>query len=223
MYAKAPNAISRWFAHARITSGMLRALDRIGPGGVIIADPYRQDYRVTHARTLNPDQKREQFIVFGYQDLVTSLPGFQQDYGQRAWKELVAAVDCTALDCMDARVADLTATGFVTTRMRQHLRRYDLDLTAAPYYYDKHLRPGGPVATRRTVRDEYAYRAAPHITVSVTSPVDEKTGAFSLIRIFDGDRHVTGWPTRMSNQFIAAHQAYRVREAIQAHLARNRT
>ncbi|MDE3721454.1 hypothetical protein PWG71_08635 [Nocardiopsis sp. N85] len=212
--------ISDWFTDACITSGMLRALRRIGPGGVIIADLFRHDYRVIHAQAIAPDQGRTQFIVYGHHDLTHDLRAFRRDYGHRFWEELVAAVDCTAFDCMDDQLNDITATGYVVTRMRQHLRRYDLDLTAVPRYRDKRLRPGGLVATRRTVTDRYAYRPAPSITVTVTSPVDEKTGALSLITIADRGRHVTGWPTRMGNQFTAAHQAHRVSEAIQAYLRR---
>ncbi|MFL1375756.1 hypothetical protein [Nocardiopsis protaetiae] len=215
--------ISDWFTHARITSGMLRTLDRIGPGGVIVADLYRRDYRATHSQAIAPDQGRTQFIVYGHHDLTHDLRAFRWDYGHRAWEELVAAVDCTAIDCMDDQLDDITATGYVVTRMRQHLRRYHLDLTAVPRYRDKRLRPGSPTATRRTVTDRYAYRAAPSITVTVTSPVDEKTGAYSLITISDRGRHVTGWPARMANQFTAARHAHRVNEAIQAHLARTRT
>ena len=223
MYEKGLDVtISDWFTHARITSGMLRALQRIGPGGVIVADLYRRDYRVTHAQAIAPDQGRTQFIVYGHHDLTHDLPLFRQDYGARAWEELVAAVDCTAFDCMDDQLDDITATGYVVTRMRQHLRRYHLDLTAVPYYQDKPLCPGSPSATRRTVTDRYAYRGAPHITVTVTSPVDEKTGAFSLITIADQGQHVTGWPARMGNQFTAAHHAHQVSEAIQAHLRRTR-
>ncbi|MFY7064713.1 hypothetical protein ACOQFV_02510 [Nocardiopsis changdeensis] len=224
MYDEEPDVtISDWFTHARITSGMLRALDRIGPGGVIIADLFRQDYRVTHAQTLAPDQNRTHFIVYGHHDLTWDLRAFRWDYGERAWEELVAAVDCTAIDCMDDQLDNIAATGYVVTRMRHHLRRYDLDLTAVPHYRDKRLRPGGPTATRRTVTDRYAYRAAPSITVTVTSPVDETTGALSLIRITDRGRHVSGWPARMRNQFTAAHHAHRVSEAIQAYLRRTRT
>ncbi|WP_436888486.1 hypothetical protein [Nocardiopsis dassonvillei] len=214
--------ISDWFTHACITSGMLRALDRIGPGGVIIADLFRQDYRVTHAQAIAPDQNRTHFIVYGHHDLRHDLRAFRRDHGHRFWEELVAAVDCTAWDCMDDQVENIAATGYVVTRMRQHMRRYDLDLTAVPRYRDKRLRPGGPTATRRTVTDRYAYRRAPHITVTVTSPVDETTGAFSLITISDQGRHVTGWLARMGNQVTAALHAHRVSEAIQAHLRRSR-
>lgn len=223
MCEKEPDVtISDWFGNARITSGMLRALQRIGPGGVIIADPYRRDFRATHARTLDPDQSRDRFIVFGHHDLVTNLRGFQEDHGDRAWEELVPAVDATAWESLDDQAGNNAATGHVVTRMRQLPQAYQLDLNAVPYYQDKRLRPGGPTATRRTVTDRYAYRPAPHITVTVTSPTDEKTGAFSLITITDQGRHVSGWPTRMRNQFTAARHAHRVSETIQAYLRRTR-
>lgn len=222
MYDKAPEVtISGWFDNARITSGMLRTLDRIGPGGVIVTDPYRQDYRVTHARTLHPDQKRDRFIVFGHHDLVTSLPAFTEGHGDQAWKELVAAVDCTVWDNLDQQASDIATTGLVVTRMRQHMHKLGFDLTSVPRYRDHTaLSAGRAVFIRRVVTDRYAYRAAPHITVTFKSPVDARTGGMSLVKIFDGDRHVTGWPALMRTQFSSGPYAHRAHRAVQAHLAR---
>ncbi|MFY7070235.1 hypothetical protein ACOQFV_30630 [Nocardiopsis changdeensis] len=224
MYDKAPEvAISDWFTHARITSGMLRTLDRIGPGGVIIADLYRRDFRATHARTLDPGRMHTYLIVYGHHDLTHDLPAFRRDYGDRFWEELVAAVDCTAFDCMDDQLDDIAATGLVVTRMRQHMHKLGFDLTSVPRYRDHNAaEAGGAVFIRRVVTDRYAYRAAPHITVTVKSPVDERTGGMALVKISDSDRHVTGWPALMRTQFSSGPCAHRVHRAVQAHLARTR-
>lgn len=223
MFASVPDVtVSDCFASAEITARKLRTLGNIGPGGVIVANLYRRDYHATHARTLNLTDQTS-FIVYGYHDLVCDLDAYTREYGNRAWEELVPAVDCTVWECLDERVEDITDTGFVVTRMRQHMHKLGFDLTGAPYYYDRYADPGdysGP--TTRMVRDHYAYRAAPDITVTVKSPTDEKTGGLSLITISDGDRHVTGWPKALRNQFIAGSNAHRAREAVQAHLRRTR-
>ncbi|WP_435112365.1 hypothetical protein [Nocardiopsis synnemataformans] len=214
--------IADWFASAEITPRMLRTLDRIGPGGVIIADLYRRDYYATHSRTLDPASQTF-FIVYGYHDLVFDLRVYTREYGDRAWEELVPAVDCTAWDCMEERVEDVTATGFVVSRMRQHMQRHGFDLTGAPRYYNRYASPGDYAnPTTRMVKDLYAYRADPTITVTVKSPADEKTRGLSLITVSDGDRHVSGWPARMRTQFIAAVNTRRVSEAVEAYLRRTR-
>lgn len=224
MFENRPNVtVSDWFTSAEITTRMLRTLDRIGPGGVIIANPYRRDYYATHARTLNlTDQTL--FTVYGYHDLAADMAEYTDEYADRVWEELVPAVDCTAWECMDQRVEDITGTGFVVTRMRQHMQVHGFDLTSAPYYYDRHASPGGYAnSTTRMVRDHYADRTHPAITVTVKSPADEKTGGLSLITVSDDDRHVTGWPKALRNQFIAGSNARRVREAVDAYLRRTRT
>ncbi|MEE2038923.1 hypothetical protein Q8791_17025 [Nocardiopsis sp. CT-R113] len=215
--------VSDWFASAEITPRMLRTLNNIGPGGVIIADLDRRDYYATHSRSLDPGSQMH-FIVYGYHDLVIDLDVYTCQYGGRAWEELVPAVDCTAWECMDERAENITGTGFVATRMRQHMQRHGFDLTSTPHFYYRYASPGdyaGPM--RAMVRDRYADRTNPAITVTVKSPVDEKSGGLSLITISDGDRHVTGWPARMRNQFIAAVNARRAREAVEADLRRTRT
>ncbi|WP_159944931.1 hypothetical protein [Nocardiopsis sp. FR6] len=223
MFENVPDVtVSDWFACAEITSRMLRTLGRIGPGGVIIADLYQRDYYATHARTLDPTGQTH-FIVYGYHDLVSDLDWYTRQYGERAWEELVPAVDCTAWDCMTDRVEDITGTGFVVTRMRHHMRRYEFDLSGAPHYYDRRASRGKDThPATRMVRDDYADRAHPHITVTVKSPADEKTRALSLITISDRDRHVTGWPARMRNQFGASANAHRVRKTVEAYLRRTR-
>jgi hypothetical protein len=221
VFKDVPNVtIADWFASAEITSRMLRTLDRIGPGGVIIADLYRRDYYATHSRTLDPASQTH-FIVFGYHELVFNLDLYADGYGDRAWEELVPAVDCTVWDCLDQTVEDITATGFVVTRMRQHMQRYGFDLTAAPRYYHRFASDDSPLTPMR-VGDLYTDRANPNITVTVKSPTDEKTGALSSITIRDNGSHVTGWPTRMHNQFRTGPNAHQVREAIKAYLRRTR-
>ncbi|MFD6949827.1 hypothetical protein A6A08_21170 [Nocardiopsis sp. TSRI0078] len=224
MFENVPNVtVSDWFASAEITSRMLRTLNNIGPGGVIIADLYRRDYYATHSRTLN-HASQTSFIVYGYHDLAADMAEYTEEYGNRAWEELVPAVDCTVWECLDEMAEDLAGPRWVLTRMRQTMHELGFDLTSAPYYYDRYASPGDCASpTTRMVRDRYACRAHPALTVTVKSPVDEKTGALSLIRISDGDRHVTGWPARMRTQFTTGPNAHRVREAIEAYLRRTRT
>ncbi|MEU1901489.1 hypothetical protein ABZ512_24165 [Nocardiopsis dassonvillei] len=218
--------ITDWFASAEITARMLRTLDRIGPGGVIIADLYRRDYYATHSRTLDPASQTS-FIVYGYYDLVHDLEMHTEECGggdvDRGWEELVPAVDCTVWERLDDEVEDIAATGFVVTRMRQTMHKLGFDLTAGPFYYGRYARRGdytSPVT--RMVRDRYAYRTDPAITVTVKSPADEKTGALSSITISDNGSHVTGWPTRMRNQFATGPNAHRTRDAVEAYLRRTR-
>jgi hypothetical protein len=223
VFKDVPNVtIADWFVSAEITPRMLRTLDRIGPGGVIIADLYRRDYYTTHSRTLDPGSQTH-FIVYGYHDLAADMAEYTEEYGDRVWEELVPAVDCTAWECMDETLKDVTGTGFVVTRMRQHMQRHGFDLTGAPHYYSRYASPGDYAnPTTRMVKDLYTYRADPAITVTVKSPTDEKTGELSLITISDGDRHVTGWPTSMRTQFRTGPNAHRTREAIEAYLRRTR-
>ncbi|MEU5858746.1 hypothetical protein ABZ799_25780 [Nocardiopsis dassonvillei] len=215
--------IADWFASAEITTRMLRTLGRIGPGGVIIADLYRRDYYATHSRTLDPGSQTS-FIVYGYHDLAADMAEYTEEYGDRVWEELVPAVDCAVWECMDELIEGVTGTGFVVTRMRQTMQRYGFDLTCSPYYYDRRAHPDDHASpATQMVRDRYAYRADPAITVTVKSPTDEKARELSLITISDGDRHVTGWPTSMRTQFRTGPNAHRVREAIEAYLRRTRT
>lgn len=223
MFKDVPNVtIADWFVSAEITSRMLRTLDRIGPGGVIIADLYRRDYYATHSRTLDPGSQTS-FIVYGYHDLAFDLRVYTREHGDRAWEELVPDVDCAVWECMDETLKDVTGTGFVVTRMRQAMQRYGFDLTGAPHYHDRYASPGDYASPRtRMVQDFYTDRTNPTITVTVKSPTDEKTRGLSLITISDGDRHVTGWPTSMRTQFRTGPNVHRTREAIKAHLRRTR-
>ncbi|MCY9787098.1 hypothetical protein KIK06_24750 [Nocardiopsis sp. EMB25] len=215
--------IADWFAGAQITGRMLRTLDRIGPGGVIIADLYERDYYVTHARTLDPAQQTS-FIVFGYHDLVVNLAHYTAEYADRGWQKLVDAVDESTWDTMTERLEDLAGTGFVVTRMREHMQRYGFDLTAVPHYYHRYADPGiYQRPTTRMVVDRYVDRANPTVTVTVKMPLQEATGGLSLIKVTDQGRHVTGWPKALRNQFTASSHAHRVRAEVDAHLRRTHT
>jgi hypothetical protein len=211
----APNAtapvISDWFMSAEITGRMLRTLDRIGPGGLIVADLLEREYRVIHARTLSP-AAHTRFIVFGYDDLAHTLPAFTWDDGEVDQEGLVAAVDCTVWDGLDQRVEDIAHTSHVITRLREHMQARGFDLNGAPEYRD--------VAGRRTVTDFYAHRAHPRITVNVKVPSADTRAGYAVMRVYDGNRHVTGWPCEVPNQFEAARVAERVRTEVDAYLRR---
>ncbi|MEV2279460.1 hypothetical protein AB0I72_28170 [Nocardiopsis sp. NPDC049922] len=224
MFENVPEVtVADWFSGAEITSRMLRTLGRIGPGGVIIADLYERGYYVTHARTLDP-ASHTHFIVYGHHDLVFGLENYTLEYEDRAWEELVDAVDESTWDTMTEAVEDVVKTGPVVTRMRQHMQALGFDLTAAPYYYDRYADPGiYKQPTTRMVADRYADRTDPTITVTVKMPLDETTGALSLITITDQGSHVRGWPKALRNQFVAGAQARRVRAEADAHLRRTRT
>ncbi|MEV2279466.1 hypothetical protein AB0I72_28200 [Nocardiopsis sp. NPDC049922] len=223
MFENVPEVtIADWFTGAEITSRMLRTLDRIGPGGVIIADLYERDYYVTHARTLAPATQTS-FIVFGYHDLVVNLAEYTAAYGQHGWQRLVDAVDESTRDTMTERLENLAKIGFVVTRMRQHMQARGFDLTSAPHYYHRYADPGiYTQPTTRMVADRYADRANPAITVTVKMPLQEATGALSLIKVNDDGRHVRGWPKALRNQFVAGAHARRVRAEVDTHLRRTR-
>ena len=210
-----------WLEDAEITPRMLCTLKRIGPGGVIVADLFRGDYYVTHARTLNL-ASHIPLIVYGHQDLAGDLAECVPEYGGRAWQVLAAAVDCTAYECLDTRVRAMAATGLVVTRTRQHLQKLGFDLTSAPFYYDRYATPSdGTAPVTSMVQDCYADRSNPTITVTVKSPLQEQTGGLSLTTVSDHGRHVTGWPKALRNQFIASANVRRVGGAVDAYLHRN--
>lgn len=206
-----------WLEYAEVTPRMLHTLQRIGPGGVIIADPDRCDYYATHARTLD-HANFVPLIVYGYHDLVNDLIEYAE-YGVRVWQVLADAVDCTAYECLEKRLQSMADTGFVVTRTRQHMQKLGFDLTSAPDYYPRCAKPGALARpSTAMVRDRYSDWINPSITVTVTSPLREQVGDLSLIKISDDGRHVTGWPKALRNQFIAAANTRRVREAVDAHL-----
>jgi hypothetical protein len=211
---------SDWFASAEITSRMLRTLGRIGPGGVIITDLYERDYYVTHSRALNPASGAH-CIVYGYHDLVRDLANYTEAWGDRAWEELVPAVDCSTWDCLDQWAEDIAATGFVVPRLRHRLHCCGFDLSSSPHYYDRYGVPGDHASTRtRVLSETYADRSNPTIALTTKVPIGEAAGSLSLIRISDDGCHVTGWPARLSSQFLATHHARRAREAVDAYLRR---
>ncbi|RKS04963.1 hypothetical protein DFP74_0543 [Nocardiopsis sp. Huas11] len=213
----APNetapAVSDWFMSREITGRMLRTLDRIGPGGLIVADLLEREFRVIHARTLTP-ATHTRFIVFGYDDLAHTLPAFTSGDGELDQEGLVAAVDCTVWEGMDQRVEDIAHTSHVITCLREHMQRHGFDLNGAPEYHD--------VAGRRTVTDFYAHRTHPHLAVNIKAPSTDTRAGYSVVRLYDHNRHVTGWPCRIPNQFEGARVAHRVRTDADAYLRRTR-
>ena len=213
-------SMAAYFDHSEVTSRMLRTLGNIGPGGMIIADFYRCEFRVTHSRTIN-HADHFHLPVFGHGDLVRHLDFLEEEYG--SWKEFVAAVDCTAYECMAERIEDRNATPYAVIRMRQRLQELGFDMATAPSYHRRYLTPGnyrGPSVLE--VAETYIDRVHPHITLTLKHPLpegDEKPG-LSVIKIADHGRHVSGWPKPILNQFVAGMQAYLTRERVDAHLAR---
>ena len=213
-------SMAAYFDHSEVTSRMLRTLGNIGRGGMIIADFYRCEFRATHTRTLN-HADHFHLPVFGHGDLIRHLDFLEEEYG--TWGEFVAAVDCTAYEGMAERIDDRTATPFAVIRMRQHLQKLGFDMTTAPSCHRRHLDPSDyrdPSVLE--VRESYIDRAYPHLEVTLKHPLPEKSErpGFSVIKIADHGRHVSGWPKPILNQFVAGMQAHLIRERVDAHLAR---
>lgn len=207
-----------YFDYSEVTSHMLCTLGWVGPGGMIIADFRHREFRVTHA----PDHGDGLILpVFGYGDLIKHHDCIDVHYG--TWDEFVTAVDCTAYECMAERIEDRNATPYALIRMRQRLQELGFDMTTAPSYHRRYLDPGdyrGPSVLQ--VRESYIDRAHPHLEVTLKHPLpegDEKPG-FSVIKIADLGRHVTGWPKKIPQQFVAGMQVHLIRERVDAHLAR---
>ena len=209
-------SIADYFDHAEVTPRMVRTLARIGPGGMIIADFRRREFRATHTRTLDPGDELA-MPVFGHGDLVTDPDLPKDQYG--SWEAFAAAVDCTAYDCMTERIADREVTPYAVIRMRQRLQELGFDMNTAPLYHRRYLTPGGLSVLE--VRETYIDRAHPHLTLDLKHPLTQIT-RFSLITIGDRGRHVTGWPTKIPDQFVANMQAYEIRTRVNAYLARTR-
>lgn len=213
-------AMADYFDYSEVTSKMLHTLDNLGPGGMIIADFHDREFCVTHTRTL--DHGDELILpVFGYGDLVKHQDSLAEHYG--TWDEFVTAVDCTAYECMAERIQNRNATPYAVIRMRQRLQELGFDMTRAPSYHRRYLIAGnyrGPSVLQ--VRETYIDHAHPHLEVTLKHPLpegDEQPG-LSVIKIADHGRHVSGWPKKVPQQFVANTQAHLIRERVDAHLAR---
>ncbi|MEU3213289.1 hypothetical protein ABZ631_20505 [Nocardiopsis alba] len=215
-------AMADYFDHSEVTSRMLRTLGNIGPGGMIIADFYQQRFRATHTRALDHSDHFH-LPVLGHGDLVREVNFLEEEYG--TWADYVAAVDCTAYECMAERIEDRNATSNAVIRMRQRLQEFGFDMTTAPSYHRRYLNPldgRGPSVLQ--VRETYVDRAHPELTLTLKHPLpegDQRPG-LSLIKIADQGRHVRGWPVRVPYPVSANVQGYRLRKWADAYLARTR-
>lgn len=224
MTARSPlrEAMADYFDHSEITSKMLRTLGNIGPGGMIVADFREKVFRATHSRTLDHSDPFR-LPVFGHGDLTQHQDSLEEHYG--TWADFVAAVDSTAYECMAERIDNHNVTSNAVIRMRQRLQEFGFDLTTAPSYHRRYVIPGhyrGPSVLQ--VRETYIDRAHPELTLTLKHPLPEKDElpGLSLFKISDHGRHVTGWPQRVPFPVSANVQGYRIRQRVDAHLARTR-
>lgn len=212
MYPDDQNSLLDYLDGIDIAPAMVRALKRIGPGGVIVADlELQRRFRVTHSRTINLEKTLD-LIVYGYGDLVHDLSHYKYEYGAAAWDVLVVAVECTAHDCIDEWALHESNSHSVVPRLRAAMQHNGFDLNGRPCY---HL-----VAGRRIVTETFVCRTAPHITVTVKVPSLNPHATRSLVRVYDNGLHATGWPCLIPNTLTADLTAARVRDRVNAYLAR---
>ncbi|WP_051415678.1 hypothetical protein [Nocardiopsis sp. CNT312] len=201
-----------WFADAEITPKTVRALHRIGPGGVIVADALTRRFRVMHSRRLDAADAAR-YIVYGHGDLRQDLADFPCGYGDRDWEYLVAAIDETSRDCLDDWIDEAARIRPTGQRLRRELRARGFDPDA---------RTAFPLVNgRETYIDHYTDRTSPHITVTVKAPCDHDPDTRVLVRVFDRGGHASAAPYRIANPLTAGPAALRVRERVDAYLRRS--
>ncbi|MCY9785168.1 hypothetical protein KIK06_14885 [Nocardiopsis sp. EMB25] len=202
-----------WFAYTQVTDRMVRTLEKIGPGGVIIADALDREFRTVHSRRVDPAD-RTRFIVYGHGDLVRELPLFTEEFADQAWEYLVPAIDETSRDCLDEWLHQAAYIHRTAVRLRQEMNARGFDLNGRTRY--------STVAQRRAFTDHYADRAHPRLTVTVKVPYAHPRGALSLVRVYDQGHHATGWPRHISNPLMTEPAAHQVREAVDTYQRRTR-
>lgn len=201
------------FAYADITARMVRTLDRIGPGGVIIADLAWGEFRVRHARRVLPTTSHH-LVVYGHGELVEDLTTFTDTYGTQAWGYLAAVIDDNVRTDLAKWLSEAERTHHVAGSLRECLARWGFDRDARTEY--------STVNGRRMFTDTYVDRTYPHLAVTLKVPADHPGKALSLIRVYDHGRHATGWPQHIPNERCANTIAAHVREGVNTYLARTR-
>ncbi|MFY7070233.1 hypothetical protein ACOQFV_30620 [Nocardiopsis changdeensis] len=203
--------MSARFADQHLTEPLLRALDRTGPGGLIIADPASGEYRLTHARYLTT--RNREVIVYGLGDLHHGLETYSLILPrERVWPSVTNAADQLAHACLaqdpwePVRPRPRTALA----ALRRAMHRDGFALLRRPLFHDR-----GEVGR---LDDVYLDTRDPATVVTVATPYpdpDMPDGAVFTWVTRRGS-YLTGWHTPASQRHALPEV---IRARVHAHLA----
>ncbi|MFL1375754.1 hypothetical protein [Nocardiopsis protaetiae] len=187
--------MSARFADQHLTEPLLRALDRTGPGALIIADPASGEYRLTHARYLTA-QNREG-IVYGLGDLHHDLETYSLILPrERVWPTAAATADQLAHACLTQDpwepVRPRPRTALAALRRAMH--REGFALLRRPLFHDRD--------EVGRLDDAYLDTRDPATVVTVATPYpgpDEPDTALFTWVTHHGC-YLTGWHTPSSQR-----------------------
>ncbi|WP_306369666.1 hypothetical protein [Nocardiopsis sp. CC223A] len=207
--------MSARFADQHLSEPLLRALDRTGPGALIIADPASGEYRLTHARYLTA-QNRE-VIVYGYGDLHHDLDTLAfVRHTERVWPTATAVADQAAHACLNwepwepVRPRPRTALA----ALRRAMDRDGFALLRRPLFHEQ-----GEVGR---LDDTYLDTRDPATAVTVATPypdpdMPDPDGAIFTWITHHGS-YLTGWYTPTSQRH---HLPREIRTRLRARLDSN--